>query len=176
MTTDFVPFPKIPRLVREIVITEKLDGTNAQVIVAEDGTVSAASRNRFITPDDDNYGFATWVAENAESLRDLGPGHHFGEWWGRGIQRNYGLEERRFSLFNVHRWVDERPVCCGVVPVLYHGVMNTLAINVVIEKLRDKGSVAAPGFMQPEGVIVYHTAANQMFKQLIENDASPKSR
>jgi hypothetical protein len=28
--SDFIPFPKIPRLRRDIVITEKIDGTNVQ--------------------------------------------------------------------------------------------------------------------------------------------------
>lgn len=34
--TQFVSFPKMPRLHREIVITEKLDGTNAQVYLTFD--------------------------------------------------------------------------------------------------------------------------------------------
>lgn len=32
---------------------------------------------------------------------------------------------------------------------------------------------AAPGFMRPEGVVVYHSAG-QVFKALIENDDQPK--
>ena len=54
---------------------------------------------------------------------ELGVGQHFGEWWGFGIQRGYGLHERRFSLFNTGRWSDPavRPACCGVVPVLADG-------------------------------------------------------
>ncbi len=100
----FMPFPKIGRLSRECIITEKIDGTNAQVNVCEDGTVMAGSRNRYLTRESDNFGFAAWVEEHQESLRRLGPGRHFGEWWGRGIQRGYELSERRFSLFNVHRW------------------------------------------------------------------------
>ena len=35
--TEFQPFPKIPRLSREIVITEKIDGTNAQILITDDG-------------------------------------------------------------------------------------------------------------------------------------------
>ena len=66
MNTEFTPFPSIPRLFREIVITEKIDGTNACVHIAEDGvTVTAGSRNRWLTLEDDNYGFARWVAEHA---------------------------------------------------------------------------------------------------------------
>jgi hypothetical protein len=30
---DFVGFPKVPRLSREVVVTEKIDGTNASVLI-----------------------------------------------------------------------------------------------------------------------------------------------
>ena len=107
---EFVAFPKIPRLVRDIIITEKIDGTNASVYVGEDGQVMAGSRSRWITPTDDNFGFAKWVAANADELRTgLGIGTHYGEWWGAGVQRKYGLTEKRFSLFNVSRWAETRP-------------------------------------------------------------------
>jgi hypothetical protein len=41
---EFKRFDGIPRLFRECVITEKIDGTNAQVYVGEDSTVAAGSR------------------------------------------------------------------------------------------------------------------------------------
>ena len=117
---DFVPFNKIYRLNREVIVTEKLDGTNASICVGEDGSIRAGSRTRWISTEDDNHGFARWVSEHVEELQRLGPGTHYGEWWGRGIQRGYGLDHKRFSLFNVSRWSDEavRPTCCSVVPVL----------------------------------------------------------
>ena len=71
---DFQGFPKIARLSREVIVTEKLDGTNAQVLIGEDGSIRAGSRSRWITPQDDNYGFAKWVAENEAELWKLGPG------------------------------------------------------------------------------------------------------
>jgi hypothetical protein len=37
------------------------------------------------------------------------------------------------------------------------------------------GSMAAPGFMKPEGVVVFHVAGNVGFKKTIEDDESPKS-
>lgn len=187
----FVPFNKIPRLNRDIVITEKLDGTNASITV-EDATMIedeslittvvegfallAGSRNRFITPDNDNFGFAKWVEENAEELVKLGVGQHFGEWWGRGIQRGYGLDHKKFSLFNVHRWAEEHPACCDVVPMLYSGPFNQQVINTVVEELGRRGSYAAPGYDDPEGIIVYHTAANQMFKVTCKDDEKPKGQ
>jgi hypothetical protein len=172
--SDFVPFPKIARLSREIIVTEKIDGTNSQIFIGEDGTMLAGSRNRWLTPDDDNFGFARWVVEHEEELRKLGPGRHFGEWWGSGIQRRYGLSEKRFSLFNVHRWGVERPACCHVVPLLYQGEFGEPEIMICLDLLRVEGSQAAPGFMKPEGIIVFHVAAQIGFKKTLEKDSEPK--
>lgn len=175
--SDFEEFPKIPRLKRDIIITEKIDGTNAQVFIAEDGTMRFGSRSRWITPEDDNYGFARWATEHADGLRELGPGRHFGEWWGAGIQRRYGLSEKRFSLFNTGRWTPETvPSCCHVVPILYQGKFSTAAVDNTLESLRSTGSAAAPGFMQPEGIIVFVAAARSFFKVTLEKDDEPKSR
>jgi len=174
-TVDFQGFPKMARLSREIVVTEKLDGTNAQVCITDDGEVLAGSRTRWITPTDDNFGFAAWVAEHADELRALGPGRHFGEWWGQGIRRKYNIGERRFSLFNVSRWADERPACCHVVPTLYRGDFDTRHIEAVLEELRRYGSQAAPGFMQPEGIVVFDTAGNVGFNKTLEKDTVPKT-
>lgn len=188
---EFREFPKIARFYREIVITEKIDGTNAAVGVTEDGEVYAQSRTRIITPENDNFGFARWVAERQDMLRDtLGPGLHFGEWWGQGIQRGYDLKERRFSLFNVARWgpvedAAELGPDIHIVPTLYQGPINIrfynrfndgeTPIEVAIAKLR-AGSLAAPGFPNPEGIVIYHTAAKTAFKITLERDEEPKGK
>ncbi|MET0888327.1 MAG: RNA ligase family protein [Mycetocola sp.] len=182
MTIEFQPWPKIARLNRNIVVTEKIDGTNAAVIVSEElAVVGAQSRSRLITPEDDNFGFARWVQEHAESLAAcLGPGRHFGEWWGSGIQRKYGLAngEKRFSLFNTsrHERADFSEVPgLGVVPVLYEGPNDNDAIDEALDRLDSLGSVAAPGFMDPEGIVVFHSASRTMFKVAIKGDEAPKS-
>lgn len=193
---DFQYFPKMARLSRECVITEKIDGTNAQVCIAEDGTIQAGSRTRWITPEQDNHGFAAWVQAHSDELRLLGPGRHFGEWWGAGIQRRYGIAEKRLSLFNTLRWCahdaeperipsqDPRaepkyqtrlPACCSLVPVIYRGTFSTSAVDRAIDGLKNLGSVAAPGFMNPEGVVVFHVAGNVGFKKTIEKDEVPKA-
>ena len=151
---EFESFQKIPRLKRQCVITEKIDGTNAQIAITEDGKMFVGSRNKWITPEDDNYGFARWAREHEEELLTLGVGRHYGEWWGKGIQRRYGLEEKRFSLFNVHRWTEGLPSCCSLVPVLYQGDYDTSIIDNVMESLAASGSLASPGFMNPEGIVV----------------------
>lgn len=175
--SEFVKFEKVARLSRDIVITEKIDGTNAQIFIDEDGNIQAGSRNRYITPDNDNFGFARWVEDNKDELLKLGPGRHFGEWWGSGIQRRYGLDEKRFSLFNVLRWANnpDLPKCCHVVPVLYEGPFITENVDGILVELAESGSVAAPGFDNPEGIMVYHTASRVMFKKTIDNDEVPKS-
>jgi hypothetical protein len=176
---EFKEFPKIARLNREVIVTEKIDGTNAAVVISEDGgTIGAQSRSRIITVDDDNFGFAKWVSANRdELLAKLGPGHHFGEWWGSGIQRGYGLTEKRFSLFNVSRWADPavRPSCCHVVPVLATG--NAFEpVLAGLTWLRESGSQAAPGFMKPEGVVAFHTQGNLLFKVTLEKDEEWKGK
>jgi hypothetical protein len=173
---EFVPFPKIPRLKRDIIVTEKIDGTNAVVHIGEDGAFLTGSRTRWITPEDDNFGFAKWAHENRDELMKLGLGTHYGEWWGMGIQRRYNGATRRFSLFNTSRWAaaTERPSCCDVVPVLYSGPFDDAAIEACLEDLRVNGSRAAPGFMKPEGVIVFHAASRSLFKRTLEKDEAPK--
>lgn len=196
---EFRPWPKTPRLNRDITITEKIDGTNAAVIiqpvtadmeisvdevyVGEDAyVVGAQSRNRLITPEQDNFGFAAWVRENKEELVGLlGPGYHYGEWWGSGIGRGYGLKkgERVFSLFNVHRYEhlndEEGLTDLRLVPVLYRGPFDQYYINAALGYLRTQGSQAAPGFDRPEGIIVFHSASQQVFKATVEKDEAPKS-
>lgn len=173
--TDFVPFPKLSRLFRDCIVTEKLDGTNACVHVPEGGgPLLAGSRTRWITPGKttDNYGFAKWVEQNTDELRKLGTGTHFGEWYGCGIQRGYDLPERRFALFNVARWSDvaTRPACCGVVPVLFEGLFDTQEVATLLAEFRLVGSCAVPGYMNPEGVVVYHVAAQKSFKVTLDGD------
>src|SRR5579859_6218583 len=203
---QFEAWPKTPRLFREsMVITEKIDGTNSAVGVIErpagsvvteewgdaclvarpeaDYLVYAQSRNRLITPlrmggkGADNYNFAEWVWKNADELaRVLGPGLHFGEWWGHGIGRGYGMAqgERYFSLFNTSRWKHlaipearadvQPPEGLRVVPVLHVFTLDTKVIREALGALKITGSYAAPGYMNPEGVCVYLPAARATFK------------
>ena len=190
---EFQEFPKMARLSREVIVTEKIDGTNAQIfiyqtpgfdesplVVAQDGNGLAmlvGSRTRWITPHDDNFGFARWAQEHAGELFSLGVGRHFGEWFGSGIQRNYGLQEKRLALFNVSRWDDDavRPVCCHVVPTLWRGNFSELDAGLLLDDLAALGSHAAPGFLKTEGIVVFHVAAGIGFKKTIHKDEIPKS-
>ena len=177
---EFVEFKKIPRLSRECIITEKIDGTNSCIYVGEDREFLVGSRSRWITPEQDNFGFARWAYEHKDELIEgLGIGTHYGEWWGSGIQRGYDLPkgEKRFSLFNTRRWTDDvRPSCCHVVPILYTGIFDTQEVDEALARLRRYGSLASPEFMRPEGVVVFHIAGNLMFKKTIEKDDEPKGK
>lgn len=211
---EFTEWPKTKRLFRDIVVTEKLDGTNSAIhisrvpqmgasefpeeslfVIVDDViyAVTAQSRKRIITPGKttDNYGFAGWVYDNAaELVRILGEGLHFGEWWGRGIQRGYGLDGKVFSLFNTERWFKtgddgldsmstraELSSLAGqirAVPVLYSGPFREASIVNALDRLRLTGSMAAPGFMNPEGICVYHTQTRGVFKVTLDNNDAGK--
>lgn len=173
---EFEPYQKLSRLKRTVVVTEKIDGTNAQILInKEAGVFKVGSRSRWLTLGDDNFGFCSWACRNKDALiEELGDGRHFGEWWGQGIQRKYGQDERHFSLFNTGRWngaeEGKRLKLCRTVPVLFIGSWDDFNIENIMLKLKTGGSVAAPGFMDPEGVVVFHSASNQSFKVTYEHD------
>lgn len=169
MSIPFEEWPKIQRYRKvRALVTEKIDGTNAQIYIPEDPTepLLAGSRNRWLQPTatsgikgSDNFDFASFVARNSDSLRRLGPGRHFGEWYGAGIGRHYGLTGHRLALFNVDRYVKDGlpeglPSNVELVPTLYHGEFNPVTIDEAILKLYSQGSVAVPSFKDPEGVVI----------------------
>jgi hypothetical protein len=173
---EFAEFPKMARYSRDVIVTEKIDGTNAQILITADGQFLTGSRTRWITPESDNFGFSRWAHDHKEELLALGPGRHFGEWWGSGIQRGYGLEkgEKHFSLFNVTRFGVDRPDCCDVVPVLWEGMFDNFYAEEVMDSLKSSGSHAKPGFMNPEGIVIFHTKAGIGFKKTFEKDDTGK--
>lgn len=176
ITIPEIPFESFQKIVRAnksygCVITEKLDGTNAQIVIENGQIVGVGSRSRWIAPgkDTDNYGFAGWVERNLDDILTLGDGTHFGEWYGNGIQRNYGLSEKRFALFNVGRWKDqEKPSCCDLVPVLYEGEFSRTVVNEVMAELAQTGSKAAPGFPRPEGIIIFLPGPRVLLKETFD--------
>ena len=174
---EFEKFDKIPRLSRDMVVTEKIDGTNAQICIDEAGGFWVGSRSRWLTLEQDNFGFCMWASHHAEELREvLGVGRHYGEWWGQGIQRKYGLDEKRFSLFNTGRWNDDtKPDCCHVVPVLFEGPFCVDRVDDILKSLDEFGSRAADGFDKPEGVVIWHTHARVLMKKTLDKNDEHKS-
>ena len=194
----FEAFPKLTRFSHGWTITEKLDGTNGQILIVplsettnvpvpegalqfyNDHFIYAGSRNRLLgLGKNDNHGFAQFVHDNAEALIDaLGPGRHFGEWVGKGIgKRGYNLDQKVFALFNVNRWEGEAlPDRVRVVPRLADGYMENpgqVALD-NLEALRQGGSIFAPGFDNPEGVVLHHGPSGTLFKKTFDYDEAGK--
>ncbi len=155
--------------------------------------VGAQSRTKIITPKEDNYGFAGWVERHADELKELlGPGYHYGEWWGNGIQRKYNMERKVFSLFNVGRWGelinhDPGESICDVVPfkifelndplptwnmqeddyVFHAGAFMDEIIADATRYFMKKSRAAekyGEDFDKPEGYCIFHDRSQQIFK------------
>lgn len=208
----FEKWKSIPRLSKEtMTITEKIDGTNACIVirsapygigdmqrsktsivrgVEKEGApfgvelyeFAVQSRSRFITPENDNYGFAKWAYQNAEKLiKILGIGSHYGEWWGHGVQRGYNMPGKRFSLFNAVRWSQTMSHLLPktdveelfTVPLLYTGQVDWSMPDALLSIL-STGSYAAPTFKKPEGIVVFLKEAGTSYKILLENDDKHK--
>jgi len=164
MTTEFKAWPKIPRGSNEnICISEKMDGTNACIVIEDNKIVAVQSRKRFIKVGDDNFGFASWVESNTAELLKLGEGYHYGEWAGAGIQKNpHNIVGKKFFLFNTSRWSNpSRPDCCDVVPVLYAGKYSIDAITDTMIKLKDQAN--EDGYT-PEGMVVWYCKTRRFEK------------
>lgn len=177
---EFESFPKLYRLNGPVIVSEKLDGTNGQIYITEDGQFLVGSRTRWITPAQDNHGFAKWAYDNKDAIISLlGIGRHYGEWWGQGIQRGYGLKEKRFSLFNTTKWSVEqdnlRAVNIYVVPTLYTGVFDTMVFHTILARLSEFGSRAVPGYMNPEGIVIYDTRSGVGYKKTFDYDDTGKN-
>lgn len=95
----------------------KLHGTHAAIKVGNDGTLTTYSRNRELTLQSDNNGFAAWV--NSHKLYFLDNWKEnvynvwlYGEWIGPGIQKGVAinnLPEKQFVLFGVFHEYPENP-------------------------------------------------------------------
>lgn len=183
---EFVKFPKLYRLHGPVIVTEKIDGTNACIVI-ENGEIYAQSRTRIITPENDNFGFAKWVHANKDALINvLGEGRHYGEWWGKGIQRGYRLAIKMFSLFNTSVWDNDEfrtakwnagiNAELDVVPVLFTGTMTEVIYNIpiIMDQLKKHGSYVSPQFFNPEGIVIYDTNSGVGYKKTFDYDDTGK--
>jgi hypothetical protein len=156
--------------------------------------VMAQSRTKLIWPGKttDNAGFAQFVKDNAEELVEkLGEGRHFGEWVGPGIgKRHYNLKEKQFALFNVHRWRDtDLPSRVTTVPCFvlneyldnpgeaakkYLNELSSTGSRFVPQQKITTPNVSVQGFMNPEGVVMYHGPSKTSFKKTFDYDEQGK--
>lgn len=87
----------------------KIDGTNSQVFLKDDGMLGFGSRNREITPNDDNAGFAKAMLENKELyngllaiLKDHPSYTIYGEWLVPHTLKSYTQDSwKKFYVFDV---------------------------------------------------------------------------
>jgi hypothetical protein len=178
--TEFKAWPKINRFTQPFVtITEKIDGTNACVIVEDGKVIGAQSRSQLLVHDNsgeltkynDNAGFAQYVIENQNTLFALGDGYHYGEWAGPGIQKNpHNLNQKYFFLFNTGRFVNDEAVSLfpyvRVVPTLYSGYYEDGIVESVMNMLNI--SAKEKGYI-PEGVCIYWHNFDKYSKATFKN-------
>lgn len=174
MDVEFEKYPKIEQFKRQrLVITQKIHGSNAQIYIYKDDNgdlqVIAGSRNRWLTPEDDNFGFAKFVEENKEEIiNTLGVGRHYGEWAGPGINKGEGLEEKTFVYFHFWRSGMPLPDYIKMVPVLYDGPLDLSKVDEVMANLKENGSKLVEGYPHPEGVVVGFLGTN--FKKVFTDE------
>ncbi len=168
---EFEPWAKIPRAVLgDCVMSMKMDGTNACVIIKDGAIVGVQSRKRMINvgKDSDNYGFASYVSQNEQMFLQLGEGRHYGEWAGLGIQSNpHNLPNKQFFLFDTRRWGEHNPPpgCISVVEVLHHGEYTRQNVDDVMNNLKTRSE--AEGW-KAEGIVVYFPKLKAMEKHTFE--------
>lgn len=121
----YKPVAAMPTL--EFEGTVKLHGTNASVVI-DGGEVRYQSRNRVITPEDDNAGFAAWASTiNWMGLAaDYNDGEEpviiYGEWCGEGVQSGVAVSSlpKRFVIFSIRvgeEWATKEEILSATIPV-----------------------------------------------------------
>lgn len=169
--TDHQMFPKIPRLQKvNVVITEKLDGTNAVIWLSPDKSeMKVGSRNRWVGDSklEDNSGFYQFCQENKEYLMRLHPGFNYGEFMGPKIQGNrYELEKKELYLFDTRRAGEfEDTNTIKVVPHLMTTPLDDLPEH--LSKYNNMKSTLNPK-ANAEGVMLYFTELNKYIKVIYD--------
>lgn len=161
--TEFKKFPKIYRSEQgKVTITEKIDGTNAGIILSDGVVVGCQSRNRILSLDNDHMGFCKWVEEWKGNLVDLYDWtrppteeyqYVYGEWAGPGIRKNrHGLAVKTFFVFNPD--LSSSTPNVYNTPVLYSGTSDGGMVQKTLQTLYDSGSTITPP-KKAEGVVCY---------------------
>lgn len=147
----FTEFPKLARLSRDMVVTEKIDGTNAQVYISNTAD--------FLT-EEERSRYTRHIALVNGCFVYAGSRNRWITLAGRGLA--------------LADWRCEQVPCCHVVPVLLRHTFDTSRVDMLLEHLQVVGSYAAPSFMKPEGVVVFHAKSGQMFKKTLDKNDGHK--
>lgn len=106
----------------EFVGTVKVHGTNASVVVGNNGEIWYQSRNGIITPNKDNAGFANWASDKIETWNNIASNIKMllhpddidvvirGEWCGKGIQKGVAISElpKMFIMFGIDVVINDK--------------------------------------------------------------------
>ena len=186
-------YPKYPKTHRleniNCIISEKVDGTNGLIhgiydSKTESFKVKFGSRTRYLNPevkDGDNFGFASFYLPYKKlfkklfnSLReehsDLCDIKIYGEWFGKGIQRGYGLENKYFMPFNKYyaAFLQQGSIPNIIEPYIFceckYNIQESLD---AMSLLRANGSYLIPGYDNPEGIIINFRDLDIRFKETI---------
>lgn len=112
-----------PKETLKFVGTVKLHGTNASVVLDNEGNIYTQSKKNIITPEQDNYGFAQYVEDNKEHafkpmlariFSSIEYNNKFeyiavyGEWCGKGIQDKVAITQldKMFVIFGIKYGMD----------------------------------------------------------------------
>lgn len=118
------PYPTI-----KFIGTPKIHGTNGGIRIQNDHTIVAQSRNRDLTVDSDNLGFAKFVAELPDEVIDQLPIGMviYGEWCGKGVQSGVAISEldrKIFVIFGMTRIDFDRHIAAPVFGEKLTEIMN----------------------------------------------------
>jgi len=174
-------FPSIERIENiRCFINEKIDGTNGMIEITKDA-LRFGSRNTYLSSKEDNHGFYKFCKEYITYpvsdiiIRRLYPNNPptypvriYGEWFGKGIQRTYGLKARYFMPFNPYH--ADALTYCGVPYIvypaeLYSGKFSVSQLELCMDDLKLRGSKVIEDYMNPEGVVIYFPKYNFSLKR-----------
>ena len=190
-TVNYNSFPSIERLENiYCIISEKIDGTNGLIEINETN-VRFGSRNRYVFFNDDNAGFANFFRDYEARFKDAAkdiitdesyPLRIYGEWFGCGIQRNYGLKDKFFMPFHLFysKKLIEYQIPNIVTPnIMYAGKFSIEVVDACMQQLKLDGSGVVKNYKQPEGIVIFFPKYNFRLKETFDGakwkDALPKS-
>ena len=203
-TANYNSFPSIERLENiYCIISEKIDGTNGLIEINETN-VRFGSRNRYISFSDDNAGFANFFRHYEAKLEDVAkdvitkelelngetltscnesyPLRIYGEWFGCGIQRGYGLKDKffmPFSSFYGEKLIEYQVPNVITPNIMYTGKFSMEVVGTCMQQLKLNGSGVVKDYKQPEGIVIFFPKYNFRLKETFDGakwkDALPKS-
>jgi len=153
----------------------KIDGTNGS-LWCDDGQIQAGSRNRHLSPDADNAGFAAWAfeSENVKSFFGTWPNLRlFGEWLVPHSLKTYRDDAwRKFYVFDVVTESGEFIPYEEYKPILeFHGidfippvcVLRNATYDALLKELDNNKFLISDGAGSGEGIVLKNYSYKNRF-------------